>query len=117
MKKLGRFFGFVYAVCMFTSVFATPSTELWTSGITDIQPFGVVRFGIDNYFTVARKFADGGGGFPSDMGLTAGILPFSKVNMEIGVDLMEPLDYPLFVNAKLGVPEGAFFKGQPALAA
>jgi hypothetical protein len=117
MKKLDRFFGFVYAVGVFTSVCATPSTEFWTSGTTDIQPFGTIHLGIDNYFTVARKSADGGGGFPTDMGLTAGILPFSKVTMEIGIDLMEPLDYPIMGNAKLGIPEDGFFKGQPALAA
>ncbi|MBN2188163.1 MAG: hypothetical protein JW699_01815 [Chitinispirillaceae bacterium] len=96
---------------------ATPSTELWTSGTTDIQPFGAAHLGIDNYFTMFRKIAGGAGAFPADLGVTVGILPFSKVNMEIGIDIMEPLDYPLFGNAKIGVPEGAFFKGQPGVAA
>ncbi|MGA2507087.1 MAG: hypothetical protein ABSF80_06405 [Chitinispirillaceae bacterium] len=106
-----------YLLLFFSLSFATPSTELWTAGTTDIQPYGVTHIGIDNYFTVFRKAADGAGGFPTDAGLTIGILPFSKVQMEIGIDLLEPLDYPVMGNAKLGVPEDGFFKGQPGLAA
>lgn len=102
---------------VFSLAFATPSTELWTAGTTDIQPYGVSHIGIDNYFTVFRKAADGAGGFPTDAGFTIGILPFSKVQMEIGIDLMEPLDYPIMGNAKLGIPEDVLFKGQPGLAA
>jgi hypothetical protein len=97
--------------------FATPSTEFWTSGTTDIQPFGVAHIGIDNYFTTFRKAADGAGSFPTDAGLTIGILPFNKVQMEVGIDLMEPLDYPIMGNVKLGIPENGFFKGQPGVAA
>lgn len=99
------------------AVFSTPSTELWTSGTADIQPFGLGHIGIDNYFTVLRKATDGAGGLPTDAGLTVGVLPFKKIQMEIGADLMEPTDFPLLVNAKAGVPEDGFFKGQPAIAA
>jgi hypothetical protein len=117
MAKISLLFLSALSFGLSSSAFATPSTELWTSGTTDIQPFGVTHIGIDNYFTAFRKTADGAGAFPTDAGLTVGILPFSKVQMEIGVDLMEPLDYPLFFNAKIGVPEGGFFKGQPGVAA
>jgi hypothetical protein len=117
MRNISSLFGLVMWFGASSSAFATPSTELWTSGTTDIQPFGVTHIGIDNYFTVFRKSADGGGGFPTDAGITVGILPFSKVQMEVGIDLMEPLDFPLFFNAKIGVPEGGFFRGQPGVAA
>jgi hypothetical protein len=107
LLSLGLFFGSS----------ATPSTELWTSGTADVQPFSVIHIGVDNYFTVDRKTINGAGAFPTDIGLTAGILPFNRVLMEIGVDLMEPLDFPLFFNVKIGVPEHGFFKGQPGVAA
>jgi hypothetical protein len=94
---------------------ATPSTTYWTPMTVDIQPYGVWHTGVDNYFTVLRKAGDGGGAFPTDVGFTIGVLPFEKLKMEIGVDLLESSDYPLFFNAKLGVPEGAFFPWQPTL--
>jgi hypothetical protein len=94
---------------------ATPSTTYWTPMTVDIQSYGVLHTGVDNYFTVFRKAEDGGGMFPTDVGLTMGVLPFDKVTMEVGVDLMESSDYPLFFNAKIGIPEDTFFPWQPTL--
>lgn len=94
---------------------ATPSTTYWTPMTVDIQSYGVLHTGVDNYFTLFRKADDGGGMFPTDLGLTMGVLPFDKVKMEVGVDLLESTDYPVFFNAKIGVPEDAFFSGQPTL--
>jgi hypothetical protein len=94
---------------------ATPSTTYWTPMTVDIQPYGVLHGGVDNYFTIFRKAEDGGGAFPTDLGLTLGVLPFDKVKMEIGVDLMESSDYPLYFNAKIGIPEDSFFAGQPTV--
>jgi hypothetical protein len=94
---------------------ATPSTTYWTPMTVDIQSYGVLHTGVDNYFTVFRKAEDGGGMFPTDVGLTMGVLPFEKVKMEVGVDLMESSDYPLFFNAKIGIPEDTFFPWQPTL--
>ncbi len=94
---------------------ATPSTTYWTPATPDIQGFGVVHLGIDNYFTVFRKASKGGGDFPTDVGLTVGILPFEKIQAEVGVDLMEPSDNPLMFNAKIGAPEDVLFKGAPAI--
>lgn len=94
---------------------ATPSTTYWTPAVTDVQPFGVLHLGVDNYTTVFRKASAGGGDFATDYGLTLGVLPFEKLQLEIGVDLMEPSDDPLYFNAKLGTPEGALFTESPAL--
>ncbi len=94
---------------------ATPSTTYWTPMTVDIQGYGMLHIGVDNYFTVDRKLANGGGGFPTDAGLTIGILPFKKLQGEIGVDFFGPSDYPLMFNAKVGAPEGALFKGSPTL--
>src|SRR5262245_3370014 len=94
---------------------ATPSSTYWTPMTLDIQPFGVLHWGIDNYFTVFRKAEDGAGDFPTDAGLTVGVLPFEKLQMEVGVDLLEPSDHPLYWSFKLGSPEGALVSGSPAL--
>ncbi|HLA26973.1 MAG TPA: hypothetical protein VJZ49_03670 [Syntrophales bacterium] len=95
---------------------ATPSTTYWTPMTPDIQPYGVFHFGIDNYFRVASKTSDEtAASFPTDLGLTAGVLPFEKLQLEIGVDYLAPSDYPWFFNAKIGAPEGALFRWSPAL--
>ena len=94
---------------------ATPSTTYWTTDTTDIQAYRVLHIGIDNYFTVQRKQSDGAGSFPTDSQLEVGVLPFDKVQAEVGVDYMEPQDDPLMFNAKIGSPEGAWFAGSPAL--
>lgn len=94
---------------------ATPSSTLWTNSSPDIQPFGVVHLGIDNYFTIGRKAVDGAGDFPTDLGVTVGILPLERLQMEVGFDWLEPSDAPFAGNFKLGSPEGTLFTGAPAL--
>jgi hypothetical protein len=93
---------------------ATPSTTYFTPATTDIQGYGVPHITYDSYFTVFKK-GENKGDFPTDVGLTIGVLPFEKLQMEVGVDLLEPTDDPLFFNAKIGTPEGALFKGSPAI--
>lgn len=97
------------------SLFATPSSTHWTVATTDIQAFGVIHFGVDNYFTVLRKAKNGASSFGTDIGLTIGVLPFEKFQMEVGIDYVEPTDYPVSFNAKVGTSENSFFKGSPAL--
>jgi hypothetical protein len=51
-----------------------------------------------------------------------GVLPFEKVQLEVGIDQrsygVEPStdSTPFYFNAKLGTPEGSLFGGSPALA-
>jgi hypothetical protein len=113
--KWSGFVLFLTFILMAEIAQATPSTTYWAPATTDIQPFGVLHIGVDNYFTVFRKAKDGGGSLPTDVGLTMGVLPFEKLQMEVGVDLLEPSDYPLFFNAKIGTPEDSLFKQSPAL--
>jgi hypothetical protein len=94
---------------------ATSSSTVWTPMTLDLQSYGVLHWGVDNYFTAFRKADSGAGDFPTDAGLTVGILPFDKFQMEIGIDVLEPSDNPVFFNAKVGAPEGALFSGAPAL--
>ncbi len=104
----------VWVLTVSTS-FATPSTTYWTPATTDIQGYGVLHIGVDNYFTVFRKASRGGGSFPTDFGLTIGVLPYEKLQAEIGFDLLESSDNPLYFNAKIGTPEGTLFPGSPAV--
>jgi len=98
------------------NAFATPSTTYWTPMVMDIQAYKVVHLGIDNYYTVDKKSASGDqGAFPTDVGVEIGVLPFEKIQMEIGIDAMYPSDNPYYFNAKIGAPEGALFSGAPAL--
>ncbi|MGD0237362.1 MAG: hypothetical protein ABSC55_22885, partial [Syntrophorhabdales bacterium] len=69
---------------------ATPSTTYWTPMTPDIQSFGVLHIGVDNYFTIGKNARAGGGNFPTDVGLTMGVLPFEKLQMEVGIDMLEP---------------------------
>ncbi len=94
---------------------ATLSTTYWTPVTPDIQGFGVLHIGVDNYHTVFIKQSGGGGSFPTDSGFTIGVLPFNKLQAEISVDLFHPYDYPITLGAKIGMPENALFKGSPTL--
>lgn len=83
--------------------YATPSTQIWNPS-TDIQAKGTWHLGIDDYITVEDR-ASGGYSFPTDIGLTYGVLP----GVEIGIDAFLPqaaFGSPLAFNAKYGIPEG-----------
>jgi hypothetical protein len=107
MFKCSQATGFVAALGAAALACATPSSEFWTNITTDIQGFGVLHIGVDNYTTVLKKSDDGAGSFPTDIAVTVGVLPFSVVQMEIGADLLEPSDAPLYFNAKIALPENA----------
>lgn len=115
--RVSRFLSITLLLVVLTAgiAHATPSTTYWTPMTPDIQSYGVLHIGVDNYFTLFRKASNGGGSFPTDFGLTMGILPYEKIQIEIGVDLLESSDYPLYFNAKIGTPEDALFKGSPTL--
>jgi hypothetical protein len=101
------------------SAFPTPSTHIWGPS-TDVQAFKVVHITSDMY--VASETDTSGNHFPTvpNLGLTVGVLPLKCLNLEIGFDYKASLgvldNYPLYFNAKLGVPEGAFNRFFPALA-
>jgi len=94
--------------------YATPSTEYWTPCVIDFQPYGVGHIGYDSYTTAGKKGTKKGS-LPNDYGLTYGVLPFKKLQAEVGIDALEPADDPLYFNAKIGSPENALFDNSPAL--
>ena len=97
---------------------ATPSTQIWIPS-TDIQPYKTLHLGVDGYIRTTSK---GGGANTYDAGLTAGVLPFEKVQAEVGIDYMEAGTNsdadknPIYFNGKLGTPEDSLFKFSPSLA-
>jgi hypothetical protein len=94
---------------------ATPTSTFWTPVGPDIQARGVIHLGVDNYFTAFRTADDGAGSFPTDFGLTVGLLSAARFQLEVGIDVVEASDDPVFLNLKMGSPEGAWFDGSPAL--
>ena len=96
-----------------TNANAMPSMQVWIPS-TDIQSFSTLHL---NYNTWAWQ------GKPTCalLGPTFGVLPFNKVQAEVGFDLMlqskPQLDArPLYFSGKVATPEDAFFKLQPAIA-
>lgn len=98
---------------------ATPSTQIWIPS-TDIQPFRTLHFNFDTY--IRAKSEEGGGKLPPVvvLGPTVGVLPFEKIQAELGFDLIhagsDADDYPLYFHGKLGTPEDSLFKFSPAVA-
>lgn len=98
---------------------ATPSTHIWAPS-TDVQPYKKWHITSDFYFPAER---DSQGSRPdtiTNLGLTVGILPFEKLQMEVGLDHKTGLgdldDYPMYFNGKVGIPEDSLSEFFPALA-
>lgn len=120
MKKTMKLFSLAMTLMMAAAgtALATPSTQIWIPS-TDVQAYKTLHLGIDNYI---RTTSNGGGANTYVLGLTAGVLPFEKLSMEVGVDYLEmgtnsaADKHPIYFNAKLGTPEDSLFKFSPALA-
>ena len=98
---------------------ATPSTQIWSPS-TDIQPYKVWHLGLDNYIRTSNKGSVTNNVY--DAGLTVGVLPFDKIQLETGIDYIDAGlgsaadSHPVYFNAKLGTPEDSLGKGSPAFA-
>ena len=100
---------------------ATPSTHIWSPS-TDVQGYGLFHLTADMYLPVkADKEADVRPNTVTNLGLTVGVLPYEKLNLEVGFDHIAgygDLDnHPMYFNAKAGIPENAYGSYFPALAA
>ncbi len=122
MKKSSRFihrFGVAlaaFALCGLTATIAsaTPSTQIWIPS-TDIQAYKTVHLNFDTYIRGAKS--NDGISAPRTaplvvIGPTVGVLPFEKIQAELGFDLISGggdrggLDkYPLYGHFKIGMPE------------
>jgi len=123
MKKLLRVLTVCAVAASATAAQATPSTLFWTPATTYVQPFLVPHLGVDSYFGDRSAY-------PIDVGLTVGILPFEKVQAEVGIDSFFPYKGSIFgdtvgagstgpfmLNAKVGLTDGAFGEWFPGISA
>lgn len=112
MKTPARVAIALAALAVTSTARATPSTVVWSPATTYVQPAGVPHLTYDTYF--AEK-----GAYAIDTGLTVGVLPWEKLQGEIGFDLLYPgyTQNGFYMNAKLAVPEGALGAGLPGVSA
>jgi hypothetical protein len=112
MKKVLRALAVCALMVASTGAYATPSTTFWTPATTYVQPYLVPHITYDNY--VSEQSA-----LQNDWGLSVGVLPFEKLQAEIGIDSFLPglASSNLYLNAKVGVPEGALGAWAPGLSA
>lgn len=118
MKKLALILGMVLMAG--TAAFATPSTQIWIPS-SDIQPFNKWHFGFDQYIKTQNTDAGTRETSVINNGITVGVLPFEKIQAEVGIDQRsistQPYDSnPIYFNAKVGTPEGSLFTGSPSIA-
>jgi hypothetical protein len=98
---------------------ATASTHIWAPS-TDIQAYKLVHITSDMYLPTERDASGATVATVTNLGLTVGVLPYQKFNMEIGFDHKSGLgdldSHPLYGNLKIGIPENALGRFSPALA-
>ena len=120
ITRICRVFAAALTLVRVGAVSATPSTQIFIPS-TDVQKFGTVHLNIDSFSRIRSE--------PNDtrlpplvvIGPTVGVLPFEKIQGELGLDLMfqgnGALDrHPLYFHGKVGTPEGSMFKRSPAIA-
>jgi hypothetical protein len=97
---------------------ATPSSTFWAPSVATCQARYVPHVTYDTYY--GKGVPPPGAGapaYPIDTGLTMGVLPWTRLQGEIGYDVLLPSSNPVFffLNAKLCTPESSLFKGSPAV--
>jgi hypothetical protein len=110
MKQATKALAALMLAAAATAASATPSTTFWTPATTYTQPYLVPHLTYDTY--VAEQ-----GAMANDYGLTIGVLPFEKLQGEVGVDVFLPgyVANGLYLNGKLTLPEGAYAAWQPGV--
>lgn len=112
-----------FSVAFPTVLSATPSTTYWAPSMATCQGKYVPHITYDTYYgkgtaiPAGAAAASGMRAYPVDTGLTMGVLPWQKVQAEIGYDVLLPSANPVFVflNGKVCTPESSLFPGAPAI--
>jgi hypothetical protein len=100
------------------TAFATPSTTYWAPSIATCQARNVPHITYDTYYGKGTAPPNSGAPtYPIDTGLTMGVLPWDKLQAEVGYDVLLPSCDPVyfFLNGKVCTPESSLFKGSPAI--
>ncbi len=98
---------------------ATATTHIWAPS-TDVQPYKKWHVTADYYVPTENDVNDVRPASVTNTGLTVGVLPWEKLNAEVGFDHKSGTgvdDYPFYFNTKVGIPENAYGAYFPALAA
>ncbi len=112
MKKALQLLALGAILASATAAHATSSTTFWTPATTYVQPFAVPHITYDTYVSETSALQN-------DYGLTLGVLPFEKLQAEVGIDSFLPglAKSNFYLNGKLAVPEGAFGAYFPGISA
>ena len=95
---------------------ATPTTTFWSPATASCQARSVPHITYDTYFGKGPAAGSPGApNYPIDTGLTVGVLPFDKIQAEVGFDLLLPTQDPFYLNFKACTPESSLFPGSPGL--
>jgi len=102
---------------------ATPSTTYWAPSVATCQAKYVPHVTYDTYYGRGTPIpaglvpASGIRAYPIDTGVEMGVLPWSKLQAEVGYDLLLPSADPVFffLNGKICTPESSLFKGSPSV--
>lgn len=108
----------IIIACVFLAagtVSATPSKLIHIPS-TDVQPYGTFHLGIENNTTMFRQRDIGGHAEPVDIGVSAGLLDAEAFQVEAGIDMREPYDYPVTFHGKIATTEAALGKWGPIFA-
>jgi hypothetical protein len=96
---------------------ATPSTT-YSPSIATCQGKYVPHVTYDTYYGKGTPPPGAGTpAYPIDTGLTMGVLPWDKLQAEVGYDILLPSSDPVFffLNAKICTPQSAVFNRSPAI--
>ena len=120
MKTLKLFFFLITGYgLLVTLCYATATTHIWSPS-TDIQAYKKWHLTSDFYVPTENNSDGTRANTVTNLGLTVGVLPFEKLNAEVGFDHKSGYgsldDYPWYFNTKVGIPENAYGKFFPALA-
>ena len=114
MKALKIMFS-ILSCCLFmvSQCYATASTHIWAPS-TDVQGYKKWHLTSDFYVPTESNSSGVRPNTITNLGLTVGVLPFEKLNAEVGFDhksgYVDLDDYPWYFNTKVGIPENAYGK-------
>ena len=112
------FLSTAYNLISITTAYATPSTHIWAPS-TDVQPYKKLHLTSDFYVPTENNSDGSKTPTVTNLGLTVGVLPFKKLNAELGFDHKSGTgvdNYPMYFNGKVGIPEGSYGDLFPAIA-
>lgn len=113
--------GFTFGLALLPAVvFATPTTTYWAPSTANCQAKYVPHVTYDTYYGKGTPPPIAGTPtYPIDTGLTIGVLPWQKLQAEVGYDVLLPSADPVYflLNAKVCTPESSLFSGSPAISA